>query len=49
MRLPVSSVSLPQLEIRNGRAVVDIKGRWVVVREYFPALVGVGTIVPSTK
>ena len=47
MGLPVSGVPLPKLEIRTGRAVVDVEGRWVVVREYFPAFVGLETIVPG--
>ena len=47
MRLPVSGVPLRKLEIRTARAVVDVEGRWVVVREYFLAFVGPGTIVPG--
>ena len=46
--LPVLGVPLPKLEIRTGRAVVGVEGRWVVVREYFPAFVGLGTIVPRS-
>ena len=45
MGLPVSGLPLPKLEIRTGRAVVDVEGRWVVVGEYFPAFVGLGTNV----
>ena len=33
IELPVSGVPLPDLEIRTGRALVDVKGRWVVVRD----------------
>ena len=47
MVLPVSGVPLPKLYIRTGRAVVGVEGRWVVIREYFPAFVGLGTIVPG--
>ena len=45
--MPVSGVPLPKLEIRTGRAVVDVEGRWVLIWEYFPAFVGLGTIVPG--
>ena len=47
MGLPVSGVPLPKLEIQTGRGVVDVEDRWVVMREYFPAFVGLGTIVPG--
>ena len=32
---------------RAGRAVVSVEGRWMVVRKYIPAFVGLGTIVPG--
>ena len=47
MGLPVSGVPLQKLKIRTGRAVVRVKGRWVVVREFFPAFAGLGAIVPG--
>ena len=43
----VSGVPLPKLAIRTGRAVVDFQGRRVMVREYIPAYVDLGTIVPG--
>ena len=43
--LPLTGLPLPKLGIRTGRAVENVEGHWVLVRQYFPAFVGLGTII----